>query len=252
MFIVVGIVAGFFLFLSLRLFRTAYRVGGAEGWLGFAFLCVSISMPLRVLLAQGFVKEFDASIVLLAGHALMAAGLCGLTLFVDRVFRPDDGWAYVMTMTLVLLQVVTLPALVFFGGHRTEQNFASISISLIRALPFAWGFYESHRYYRQMKKRSRLGLSDPIVTNRFGLFAIWNGALVALPVMLFVLRTGAWLGGEAGGLQSNGFVGQVTSTLLTASFVLLGGTAVVALSMSFFPPRAWTRFLEERAAAPAS
>ena len=252
MFIVVCIVAGFFLFLSLRLLRTAFRVDGAEGWLGVAFLCVAISMPLRVFLAQDFVSASQAPLLLLTSHALMAAGLCGLTLFVDRIFRADDGWARAITTSLILLQIVTLPALVFFGGHRTEHNFAAISISLIRALPFGWGFYESHRYYRQMKKRSLLGLSDPVVTNRFALFAIWNGALFALPVMLFFIRTWAWLGSESGGLRGDGFTAQVTSTLLIASLVLLGGSAVLALSMSFFPPRAWISSLERRAAARAS
>jgi len=252
LFIVICIIAGLFLLLSLRLFRTAVRAGGAEGWLGLAFLCLALSMPLRVFLAQNLISESHAPTLLLAGHALMAAGLCGLTLFVDRVFRPNDGWARAITTTLILLQIVTLPALVFFGGHRTEYNFAAISISLIRALPFGWGFYESHRYYRQMKKRSLLGLSDPVVTNRFALFAIWNGALFALPVMLFLVRTWAWLGSESGGLRGDGFTAQVTSTLLTASLVLLGGSAVIALSMSFFPPRPWISFLERRAAAPAS
>jgi len=121
--IVPCIVAGLLLFLSLRLHRTAFRVDKAEGWLGTAFLCVAISIPICVFPAQKFVRASHTPILLLTSHALMVASLCGLTLVIDCVFRPDDAWTRAIATALILLQFVTPPALVFFGGHRDGYGF---------------------------------------------------------------------------------------------------------------------------------
>jgi len=246
-FFVIGLISAGFMALSLRLFRTALRASGAEGWLGVAFLCVGISMPLRAALRVGsFFSTESEPTVLLVSHALMAAGLSAFTLFVDRVFRPDDGWARVMTASMIGLQIISLPALVFFGGHRDEQNVTVMVIGLIRGLPFGWGFFESHRYYRQMKKRAGLGLSDPVTTNRFALFAIWSGALFALPALLFALRLWAKLGTETGRLVGDQPGGSIASGILVAGLLGLGGAAIVSLVLSFFPPRFWVERLERR------
>jgi len=246
-FIVIGLVSVGFVALSLRLFRTALGVSGAEGWLGLAFLCVGISMPVRAVLRIGsFFSTESEPMVLLASHALMAAGLSAFTLFVDRVFRPDDGWARLATTLLIGLQIISLPALVFFGGHRDEQNAAVMVVGLIRGLPFGWGFFESYRYYRQMKKRAALGLSDPVTTNRFALFAVWSGALFALPLLLFGLRMWAMLTTETGRLIGDQAGAGLATGILVAGLLGLGGAAIVSLVLSFYPPRIWIERLERR------
>lgn len=252
MFFVLFLVSALFAVLSVRLFRSAAIAGGAEGWLGLAFLSVGISMPTRAVVSLGVIDDAAMGpLLLLAGHALMALGLSALTLFVHRVFRPEAGWALGVTAALIGLQIATLPTLVFFGAHRTEQSLVTIGVGLVRALPFAWGFVESKRYHRQMQKRAALGLSDPVVTNRFALFAIWNGALFMLPVVLFTLRTWALLGTETGRMLEEGAVARLITGLLALGLGGLGGAAIVALFLSFFPPRFWLARLEERARATA-
>lgn len=243
----IGIVAGLFLILSLRLFRTAFRDSGAEGWLAGFFLCAAISMPLRVQLAQDHVTASDfESLLILVSHGLMTAALCSYTLFVDRVFRPDAGWARFMTAFMIGVQIVAPLALVFFGGHRDEAHPIVLVVAFSRALPFTWGFFESYRYYRQMKKRAALGLSDPVVTNRFALFAIWNGSLFMLPVAVSVLRMWARVGAESGHMMGEDSTAHLILFVARVVLLVLAGSAVVSLYLSFFPPKLWIERLNPR------
>ena len=248
MLVVLGLVSAAFALIGLRLLRTALPVRGAEGWLGLAFLCVAASMPIRGLLANGLLA--DSARTLLFSHALMAAGLCAFTLFVDRVFRPDDGWAIAVTAVLVALQIATLPALVFFGGHRSEQSVVSVLIGLSRALPFVWAFWESRRYHRQMCRRGELGLADPVVTNRFGLFATWTGALSSISIGVSLLRLYAVLGTESGRMLSDDPTSRGVLGLVVGVLAIAGTAAAAALWLSFFPPQAWLERI--RAQQPAA
>lgn len=237
--------------ISLRLFRSAWQVKGAEGWLGLAFLCVALSMPLRWVIQRTALvpTELEPSLVL-GGHALMALGLSAFTLFVGRVFRPDAGWAVGVTTLLIGIQIVSLPALVLFGGHRDEQNVSVVVVGLCRALPFAWGFVESLRYYHLMKRRETLGLADAVVTNRFALFAVWTGALVGLPILLFVVRAWALLSTATGRLIAEDGSLAAPAWLLAVGLLGFGLAASAALWLSFFPPQAWLERI--RAQPPAA
>ncbi|MEM9177341.1 MAG: hypothetical protein AAGC67_19170 [Myxococcota bacterium] len=249
-FLVLLLFSAAFAAISLRLFRSAWHARGAEGWLGLAFLCVAISMPLRWLIQRSdLVAPDEAPAFLLGGHALMALGLSAFTLFVDRVFRPDSGWALGVTGALIALQIVSLPALVLFGGHRDEQHLSVAVVGLCRALPFAWGFVESRRYHALMKRRQTLGLADAVVTNRFALFAIWSGSLVGLPAVLFVVRLWVRASSETGRLVAQDGSLTAPAWVLAAALVGFGSAAAVTLWLSFFPPKAWLARVEARVAA---
>lgn len=237
-------------FLSLRLIRSALRSGGAEGWLGLGFLCVGLSMPLRFWIQRGGMIDASAQpAFLLVAHAMMAAGLCGFTLFVARVFRPDEGWARGITALLILLQILSLPALVLFGGHRDEQHFSVAVVGLIRVLPFFWAFLESRRYAKLMRRRLELGLADPIVANRFSLFALWTGALVGLPVLLFAVRVWLATTTETGRLMATEPAARLALAVFAPGMLILGLATIVGLWLSFFPPQAWCSRVEARARA---
>lgn len=245
MWVVLCALSAVFGFLGLRLFRSAWRVSGAEGWLGLTFLCVGLAMPIRVgVQRSGWMPAVDAPTSLLASHTLMAMGLCGFTLFVHRVFRPDRGWAHLLAASLIGLQILSLPAIVFVGGHRDEQSFVAIATSLVRALPFGWGFLESFRTYRQMRRRVSIGLIDRVSANRFALFAIWTGALFAIPVLLFVIRGWARVATESGRVLGSDSTGQTATALVVGTLVVFGSAATISLWLSFFPPRRFLAYLE--------
>ena len=247
-FFVLLLVSVAFAAVSLRLFRSAWEARGAEGWLGLAFLCVALSMPLRFLIQRSQLIPDDlAPTFLLGGHALMALGLSAFTLFVARVFRPDSGWAAVVTGALIGIQVLSLPALVLFGGHRDEQSIAVMAVGLCRALPFAWGLFESIRYHRLMQRREALGLADAVVTNRFALFAVWTGALVGLPILLFFVRSWVLLSTETGKMLGADGALSAPGQVLAAGLLVFGLSAAVALWLSFFPPQFWLDRVRVRA-----
>jgi hypothetical protein len=109
---------------------------------------------------------------------------------------------------LVASQLGAWVALVALAGHRQESSAIMPLCNLPRALPFAWGFAESLRYHRLMKRRLEMNLANSVVANRFALFSIWRGALCVMPL--------------------------VRATALAGSAVCFA-----ALWLSFFPPHAY-------------
>jgi hypothetical protein len=99
-----------------------------------------------------------------------------------------------------------------------------------------WGACEALRYGALMRRRQRLGLADPLVTNRFLLWGVGAGA--------------AGLG-SAIGTAVQIATGQSALDLpwLTLSSSLHGLVAAVALWLAFVPPAAYRRWIAARAAA---
>jgi hypothetical protein len=107
-----------------------------------------------------------------------------------------------------------------------------------RFLCFAWGTYEAMRAYAMARRRLELGLADPVVVNRFLLFSVWFGAMGIMPVTLAWTR---FTGGVAAQAAAAGFGPKV-----------IGSVMIVALILTFFPPRrylAWVAASTKEVAA---
>jgi len=97
---------------------------------------------------------------------------------------------------------------------------------------FGWGLLECARYHLLLRRRLRLDLADPVVTDRFRLYAAATGLAVLTNLMGSVFW---WLGVEMlthplGGLLLFGF----------------GTSSSVLMMLAFLPPRAYTRWLRRR------
>lgn len=240
----VALISGIFLILSLRLFRSARENQGAEGWLASFFFLVGISMPTRVLFAQVIHSENSGDAIAVIGtHFMMSLALCMFTVFIARVFRPDVRWARGLMMGIIALQVAAPVLLVFFGGHRNEQHASVLFVSVLRAIPFLWGFIEALRYYGQMRRRVALGLADPVVANRFLLFGGWTGSLFGLLMVTVIARVCAFWWTEGHSLMSDEPIARTLSSFLIAAMLTMGTTTAVSLWLGFFPPEAWVRRL---------
>ena len=64
----------------------------------------------------------------------------------------------------------------------------ALFVLLARCAVLLWLFVESAIYAQRMRRRVRLGLGDPVVANRFTLWAIWTGALACIPLFVLTLR----------------------------------------------------------------
>jgi hypothetical protein len=223
--------------LSVRLFRRAAAARSLpEALVGLYFLVapVAISITIRV-------DRFDAdgaAVARTVANGLFTLGGVALLLFPWRVFRPDAGWARTLacagSLGLVALWAAAIPA------HAYAE--ASFFLLLPVLVSYFWVFVESVRYYGLMRRRARLLLADPVLTNRFLLFAIWTGGVVAITMLsiagaLFQLWNGTFHDG--GGLGDP---------------VLLGITRVLAVPiaasiwLTFLAPTRYHRWLGRRAA----
>jgi len=97
-----------------------------------------------------------------------------------------------------------------------------------------WGSIEALRYWRMMRRRMRLGLADPVVTNRFFLWGVGAGAAGV---------------GTAVGIAAQMWIGRPPLEIpwVTLSSSMHGLVAAVAMWFAFLPSEAYTRFLLGRA-----
>jgi hypothetical protein len=125
------------------------------------------------------------------------------------------------------------------GGASLRPDTSGLRIEFLigRLLCFAWGAYEGLRAYRMARRRLALGLADPVVTNRFLLFGIWFGLMGINPIVLMLSR----LYGGADALELANAIGPK----------VIGSVMVVALILTFFPPRRYVQWLRSSAQAPA-
>lgn len=99
---------------------------------------------------------------------------------------------------------------------------------------YGWTAFESLRCWQQGRRRRALGLSDPVVVNRF---LLWG--------TMGVLESFANLGGLAIELQGANMFQSLAGALF------MGANGVIASSLmflTFMPPQAYLRFVEARAA----
>ena len=159
------------------------------------------------------------------GSFAIDLGLSFLAVFNWRVFRPDSPWAAAACFACIAAFAAA------FLGRAVAGSFGAGSVSgwdwlsvVARMAMYAWGAGESLLHHAAGRRRLRLGLADPLVVNRFLLWAIGLLAVFLIWVQLaFVMAAGA---------------DPRTTFLGTA---LLGFVCAGSLWLAFFPPAAWRR-----------
>ena len=168
-------------------------------------------------------------------RAGMDVGIACQMLFTWRVFRPRERWAAgIFGGTLVLLAAL-LAGYAWAGElanplYRGPWFWAEVPVHV---LGLGWGAGEALAYWARMRRRLRLGMADPVVTNRFLLWGVAIGAGVvalALPPLFAAFGQG----------------GHAVLPGLTACVALV---SLVGYALTFFPPRAYRRFVTRRAAS---
>ncbi len=236
---------------AIRLIGVALRTRRTpELWGALFFLGTGIGIPLRLIgHAQALADPAAAAQLNAIGHAFFAAGSVAMTTFTWRVFRPAAAWARLLAALMILGILGSTTLLFLTGATSNEQSLAMAVTNATRVAPMAWAFVESLRYFRAMRRRSALGLADPVVTNRFLLWSCWVGGLALLPTLTLSLRL---LGRLAAALGMSDAAAIAQSPLLGATlraiFLASGLLAAVALSLSFSPPKRYLRLVQRRAA----
>jgi hypothetical protein len=107
----------------------------------------------------------------------------------------------------------------------------------VRAGSYAWSAAEAGRYYGLMRRRLAVGLADPVVADRFRLWAISSSAITAAFLVFYMGKL--WAENVA------------TSVPVLAATSAVGLIAALSMWLAFVPPAAYLRrFRSAPAAAP--
>lgn len=228
--------------LAIKLLMQSRRHGGGpESWAGLFFLGMALGLPLRMsgvtMIHEGVA---GAAWVNGAGHvSLFVASIC-LTLFTWRVFHRDSKAVRWFVYLFLAAQVGATVWSLAMGAAHSEEGNALVVTNALRAMPTIWACVESVRYWRGMRRRVELGLGDPVVSNRFALWAVWTGAFASLPTVALTLRLVLPIMLDDLGARSLDDVADTVLGPLRALMLVAGVVGIVALVLSFFPPSWYT------------
>jgi hypothetical protein len=233
--------------LSARLFRLAWRTRRLpELLVALYFLAAPLGISLSIRIPR-FAPE-RAEALRATVNALYTVGGVALLLFAWCVFHPRALWARALAWGGSLALCAVWAVELSLGAYSSDSSFWT---RLPAFASYLWVFVESLRYHGLLRRRERLDLVDPVVANRFLLFAIWTGSVVAITVL------GA-AAGIAGELREGGFRDENSfgSPAVLAVTRLIALPMAIAIWLTFLAParyHAWLRRRSElrRARVPA-
>jgi len=232
--------------VGIRLVRLARRTGGfAERMLGTACLAgPGILAPCFVVVNALPEPEWAVRGASFGAQLAYAVFCTVMLLFTWQCFRKEAAWARWLTggATALVLAGAAIGIVRAFGVEdaaalRDMNHLGYRLLAFASLVGHAWTALESLLYYGRMRKRARLGLADPVVTNRFLLWGLVGaGALVASGVPFAV----GLLGGDS--------FNDVPTRLVGAAAIIASS---VCLQLAFLPPASYVAWLTARARAAA-
>ncbi len=235
--------------IAIRLLLLSQKTKAlAERLIGISFLSLALMLLFRSgSMATRFQDLGISYFMLHTGNVLFCVATVTLFFFNWNVFRPTEAWARGLALGGSAITFAVYAARMTLGEEQLEIK---LMVNAVRIVPFLWAFFETLRYHAMMRKRSRLGLGDPVVTNRFLLWAIWTGSVSITPLLGLILRTTVIVTGGADPLEGDtAQLVQNASAPLRILFFLLpctGVAAIASLWLSFFPPPSYERLLRRK------
>lgn len=172
------------------------------------------------------------------GAALLAnmGGTFATAVFNWRVYRPHESRLRLLVMGLGALLAVAFLWEVFRSGFaELMSNDGGFWVSALATTGvLLWGSGESLYYYALMRRRMRLGLADPVVTNRF---LLWGLGIGAAGLGCVISVSGQMITGHH----------MLEVPWITLSNSLHGFMAALLMWVAFLPPAFYRRFIESRA-----
>lgn len=205
---------------------------------GFFFL-VGISGPLLGQAeAPGSIPFAETQRNLLLGHLGLSLGFACLYLFNWRSFGPDSSWRRAVAIGGIAALAWAFACQGIFDDFHASGGAGTIASVFVRVVGICWAFGEASHMVQQMRRRKRVGLADPVVANRFLLWAIWTGSMAAVMATALASRLMVQL--------STAFEADALLALFRSFVGVPVIAACVALCLSFFPPAAYLRRLGSR------
>lgn len=210
-----------------------------------SLLVATIGLPLSI--GSGFGGDAgNVHVPLWAGSELLTqVGIVCLYAFTQQVFRPGVRWA----RWLIALAAVAMP--VCLAGSTLGLTAAPPAMLSVKATgawlvlcqlgylgAFVWSAIEGLVHHRTARRRTAIGLLDPVVANRFLLFAIYglSGTAIAVANIAGVV------------LERD----IVTSLVVVVPSAIFSVAASIAMFLAIFPPGWFVERLRASRAAPLS
>jgi len=219
---------------SLRLLTRS----GEERLVGLFFLASGVGFAFR-LVAQGLGEVH--LVVNGVGHLGLSLGCIALYRFTRVVFRPDSRIARLAELVGISASAITLLVVLVTDGNEKEQSLTVMAANAVRFASYAWSFGEAIRYWRMMRRRAALGLSDSLVANRFALWSVWMGGLTAMLGGVLCLRVVAWA------LDADPSMLPRVLPLIRLLLAALGLVSGTSIWLTFFPPARYVAWLRRAA-----
>jgi hypothetical protein len=227
--------------VAVRLLRLSASTGGVpERVIGVAMLSfAAVCQPLLMALSGAFGRPSPDAyrVLMLVAMSASAVTVVGMYVFAWRVFRPNARWApAAVAMGAAVAGVAGIGSASqppSWSGQPVDASWLALS-AFNYVVCFVWAGGESLVYYVRMRRRAAIGLAEPEVQNRFG---VWGAAMVA----------GALLSLVVGVLSAAGLrVGSdALPSLCVAASGLINSTG---WWLSFAPPAAYLNWVRARAA----
>jgi hypothetical protein len=217
----------FFAIAGSRLIRLSRRTREKpELLLGLCFALTGaayLGWVLPILVALGPMAPVSD----LTAWIVYCIGVVPYLLFTRLVFRPQSRWAHGIVIGCVVALAFSTTVLALSGERYPGLDNPLYWIQWLGyTAPCVWVTFEAILCRRNAVRRSRIGLADPIVMNRYLLLAIFGGFQTLACLSDIVLTIDFASNREVSG---------------SADF-LLGGcelAGIVALWLAFFPPAAY-------------
>jgi hypothetical protein len=200
------------------------------------FLMAGIGYPLSAVARQeaGLTPELRAALGC-AGALSVMIGVTTNTAFTWLLFRKGVLWGRALLAAVAILGSGLFVAESIAGSWETGSAFFWPWIPAAITVSMGWGFLECARYHGMLRRRLRLDLADPVVADRFRLYAIATLTGVITNAIGWVFW---WLGLE-----------MLTHPLGAPLLAALGANSAVFMWLAFLPPRAYLTRVRARAVA---
>jgi hypothetical protein len=229
----------FFIVAAVPLLRLARRTQQLpERILGITFLLMGVSYLFYEI---PFALESEALLVpfSLVGRLLWNASVVTTAAFTRVVFHPDQRWAGALVRGIVILLFAGLAVSFHHGDLEGMAPIGNPGFWLEwvgQVIPFVWIAVDALTEYSTARRRARIGLSNPLVANRYLLFAGFGLVQLATIVLLIPM----YIGYET---DNSGFTD--TTDQLMGSLEML---TIAMIWLAFFPPRLYRRWMERATA----
>ncbi len=232
------------LVVAVRMLRLASRTGESPELLIGVALLVGGAIGYPVSIAGALASASSPALALrltIAANLALYLSCFAMTLTWCIVYHRAQKWApYVVFAVSALLFVsfvdraASIDLLSLSRSDRSAHPGYLRSLA-VQLLPHLLNAVSGLHYYAMLRRRMRLGLADPVVANRIGLWA--SGSAIVVTQYSYGLAT-PWM--------SQWFDATAVSSAVVGS---LGLTIACLLALAFFPPTAYTRWVRARAEA---